>query len=231
MRLAVIFMTSMLRILSLALMMLAPLWAFPMPPTTAGGPFGPESVTPVMVPFVSNGLYSGSGVTVGREVLTASHIVRRNRRGFFVQYGGGTAIAGAVTVTCQDDDADFAVLRPDVVPTHPKMQIRTELPHIGEQVIVAGWPSRMWSAYTTRVRDIHGPYVTKDSKARIPASIVVDWTPTISSFGVSGGAMFDMQGRLVGIMCCVNGTPLFRQVAAVPIAWGIKSCPLSGEGG
>ena len=217
---------SLLRVISLWLILTAPLWAFPIAPVVAGGPFGPDSVTPLMVPFVSNGFYSGSGVTIGQEVLTASHIVR-NRQGFFVQYGRATTLAGIATVICQDADVDFAVLHPDVVPVQPVMQIRTDLPYIGEQVVVAGWPSGTFTAYAVRVRDIHGPYVIKVGKFRIPASIVVDWTPAVSPFGVSGGAMLDMQGRLVGIVCCVNDTPLFRQVAVVPISWGIKSCPLS----
>lgn len=147
----------------------------------------------------------GTGVGVASEhVVTSCHIIRR-AESIDVQYRG---LRRAVTSQSPDTEHDVCIL---MVPGLTAQPVRLGLSRalsVGEPVSAMGFEGGVTlRARTGVVRALH---------AYDGARVVESTTPFTS--GASGGALFDAQGRLVGILTYrLRGDQ--RSYFSVPVEW------------
>lgn len=156
----------------------------------------------------------GAGVLVSEDgwIMTARHIVE-DQEVMVVTMPDRTKHMSINIVT--DPNSDIAILKIDVEDA-PYVHLRPDYPQQGEPVFVIGHPLGIFNTISlgivSNVRISKPPY---DSEA-----IITDAEVT---HGNSGGGLFDMEGRLLGIV--VAGSQYFtgmEQNIVVPVARGRK---------
>ncbi len=140
----------------------------------------------------------GSGVVVSKDglVLTASHVVH-NSDAVEVKFLDGTISDAIVLGTVQW--VDIAILR---IKNPPANMVVAELGdsskvHIGDQVIVIGAPRNL--EHTLTVGHISGK---RSSEKYSDPALAPEFLQTDAAINVgnSGGPMFDMEGKVIGII-------------------------------
>ncbi|WP_228771705.1 S1C family serine protease [Actinokineospora iranica] len=137
----------------------------------------------------------GSGVVLRPDVVvTNQHVVGAHRE-VTIAYADGARSPGTVLAT--DTVTDLAVVRTDRK-NLPVPEYRTDLPRPGERALAIGSPLGLQNSVTAGIisglhREIPG------SAGQTPALVDLIQTDASISPGNSGGALLDVQGRVVGI--------------------------------
>lgn len=157
----------------------------------------------------------GSAVVLRDDVVvTNAHVVGTDRR-VAIEFADGTSSPGEVLAT--DTVTDIAVVRTQRK-NLPVPEYRPELPRPGEIAIAIGSPLGFENSVTVGVisglhRDIPG--------AAAQSASLVDLIQTDASIspGNSGGALLDVNGRVIGI----NEAYIPPEVGAVSIGFAIPA--------
>jgi len=188
------------------------------PPAAAGSPTGFADVVERLSPSVATvqtrgGM--GSAVVLRDDILvTNAHVVGDARR-VTIEFADGTTSPGQVMAT--DSVTDLAVVRSERK-NLPVPEYRSELPRPGDIAIAIGSPLGFENSVTVGVvsglhRDIPG------AAAQSASLVDLIQTDAAISPGNSGGALLDVDGRVIGI----NEAYIPPEVGAVSIGFAIPS--------
>jgi S1-C subfamily serine protease len=213
------------------------------PPTTPAEPMPPSapSVTPPSVvtlpaqpetvpipnplpPSLTGTFTTGSGVVLGdgRWVVTNHHVVAGSRS-VVLRNGAGHLLRAQVVAIAPADD--LALLRVETsFPGAPAVQLSALAePRAGRQIVVLGFPKigmfggarpTVVAGMVAKADGLHDDQATFQTTARIRP-------------GNSGGPIFDLNGRLLGVMSArllwQQGGKDLRDDDTVPMSVGVKS--------
>lgn len=152
---------------------------------------------------VQQGSAQGSGVIIRSDgyVLTAAHVAGKPGRDAWVVFSDGTRVAAKTMGMDRDRDAGLIkITDSDRVWPHASIGKSSEL-EIGQWVIAAGHPggwqvNRGSVIRVGRVLAIRVNRNATDEKRKKPHTLFTDCTLI---GGDSGGPLFDLEGKLVGI--------------------------------
>ncbi len=154
-------------------------------------------------------LPGASGVLVRRDgkpfVLCAAHVTKTADKSIRIQLTDGARIEG--TSLGADHQSDVSLVRVDTEGEHPAVEIgRSSELKRGQWVLMLGHPSGRKNGRTAPAR--------LGRVLRVPESgyLVTDCT---MQGGDSGGPLFDMQGRVVGINSRINNNLAMNMHAPV----------------
>lgn len=157
----------------------------------------------------------GSGVVLRSDVVVTNAHVVGDQRSVTIVYADGVRTPGTVLAT--DTVTDLAVVRTQRDDL-PVPEYRTDLPRPGEVALAIGSPLGFENSVSAGIvsglhRDIPGSATTTSS--------LVDLIQTDASIspGNSGGALFDEQGRVIGI----NEAYIPPSAGAVSLGFAIPS--------
>ena len=139
----------------------------------------------------------GSGVLIDKDrVLTAAHVVQV-AESIFVQVSGEETLSARVIAS--DPSADLALIQLERAPmkSSPATLGDSDAVSIGDDVFVVGAPLGM--THTLSVGHISGRRTTNNSYGGFAEADLLQTDASINP-GNSGGPMFDMSGRVVGIV-------------------------------
>lgn len=161
-------------------------------------------------------LPGASGVLVERDgesfLLCAAHVTREAGRRMSIELTDGTRLRG--TSLGANHQSDVSLVRVDSEGDHPTVEIgRSSDLRQGQWVLMLGHPSGIKAGRTAPAR--------LGRVRRVPERgyLVTDCT---MQAGDSGGPLFDMQGRVVGINSRINGnlaTNMHAPVDALVAEW------------
>lgn len=153
-----------------------------------------ERVSPSVV-TVRTETGSGSGVVLRPDVIVTNQHVVGDARDVVVLFADGTESPASVSAT--DAITDLAVLRPRRQ-NLPAVAVRPDLPRPGERVFAVGSPLGFSNSVTAGI--VSGLHREIPGSAEQTQSLVdLIQTDAAISPGNSGGALLDVDGRLVGI--------------------------------
>lgn len=162
----------------------------------------------------------GSGIVYDADgiVVTNAHVVGEATE-VEVVFADGRTVAGEVLTT--DEVVDLAVVRVERGDL-PPVQLAPELPRVGSLAIAVGNPLGFENTVTVGVvsalhRQIPG------SAQQTPSLVDLIQTDAAISPGNSGGALLDVEGRLIGL----NVAYLPPQARAVSIGFAIPSATVA----
>jgi S1-C subfamily serine protease len=141
---------------------------------------------------------TGSGVLASADgkIITAAHVVHATDE-LTVEFFGATAVPAKVIST--EPAADLALLRLDRVP--PGARVATladsDSVRVGDQIIIIGAPYGL--GHSMSVGWISARWPANTVYRAMPLAEFLQTDATINT-GNSGGPMFDMQGRVIGIV-------------------------------
>jgi serine protease Do len=138
--------------------------------------------------------WMGSGFVVGDHlVMTANHVAA-GASAITVQTSTGVTRARVVGL---DPTTDSALLRTDAALGDTPLELRTEMPALGESLAVLGYPLSTYELRFTEgaVSGLHEP-VSYNGGPQIDAMV----TDSAINGGNSGGPALDTAGRVVGLV-------------------------------
>ncbi len=189
----------------------------------------------------ASGLGSGVLVDAAGHVVTAAHVVQTADR-VTVRYRDDTRVAAVIVTT--DPTTDLALLRVDTVPEgiRPVRLGDSDRTAVGERVFVVGAPYGL--DHSLSVGHISGRHRDNpDIGTGIAPRAELFQTDAAINQGNSGGPMFDMQGRVVGIVSHIlsrsggfeglgfavtSNTVQRRLFEARPFWSGVTATPIGG---
>jgi serine protease Do len=135
----------------------------------------------------------GSGVIISdRAVLTNAHVAKSLATKAVVSFLNGEKVEGKVAWMSQT--SDVALIEVDVPDGYVPARATCEAPSLGQEVVVVGNPMIVrWSVVYGRVAALTVSY----GKLAEYGSMALDIT---TAPGNSGSPVFDMNGRLVGLV-------------------------------
>ena len=132
------------------------------------------------------GATSGSGIIISSDgtIVTNYHVIE-GATSIQVGFDDGTTYTGAVYIQDYDADLDLAVLKIDKTGLQPVVLGDSDDIRLGEQVVAIGSPMGLFNTVSEG----------------IISSIWQDEIQTTAaiSHGSSGGALFNMQGEVIGV--------------------------------
>ena len=141
---------------------------------------------------------TGSGVLISADgkVMTAAHVVHTMDE-ITVEFLGGETVAARVVAS--EPAADLSLLQLERVPSGAKAvtMADSDAVQVGDQVIVVGAPYGL--GYSLSVGWISARWGPNTVYRSMPLAEFFQ-TDAVINTGNSGGPMFDMQGRLIGIV-------------------------------
>lgn len=176
------------------------------------------------------GWASGAGIVVAPLViLTARHVVNSKEDKVEVSFETGGRLE-AKAWCLSSPSRDFAIISMAVPnPAHSDHLLRINPSPLkqGDVVTIVGWPVGGWSVLQATVL-----YETEDNPIIGDGEPIkmqnITWVGPVGPYaerrGFSGGPVFDSDGALRGLICCVNLLTGF--VGYVPIKYGLSECPL-----
>lgn len=162
----------------------------------------------------------GGGVVLAKtSVVSVNHVVSPCQQ-VVIGYYDGTYALGTVTAT--DESRDLALIRPEYVPTSVTIaQLDIDTPTMDEQLHVISHLNAMTWTHTTAA--LAYPYARPISLDGQQYSLLVINTQTFA--GSSGGALFNNDGRVVGIAKgMLSGTSIAYFVPGVAVCKHIINC-------
>lgn len=137
---------------------------------------------------------AGGGVIVSKDglVLTAAHVVRGSDKARVITYDGDMCTA---TVVRRDDKIDLALLATPKPLRALEAAALGHTPRVGHGIFVVGHPGEMWWLVT-----FGHVGLLNETEMTVDAAV---------NSGSSGGGVFDLHGRLVGIASAVYGPMAF----------------------
>lgn len=164
----------------------------------------------------------GSVVVGGSLLLTAQHCTLFE--GIAVDYGPGFDRSRVDGASCVSWSNDFAVLQTTVPKGIPVLPIWAgALPQPGQMVWVAGYPGGKWTVRQLTISALWAAVTIRGTTPKKVVPVLIGVTDVdLAKGGISGGAMFDVSGNLLGIMVAYQSS---RNIAgAVPIQYGVEVC-------
>lgn len=172
-----------------------------------GPPQAQSATQSVVLVLTEQGFGSGVVIRPG-VVLTAKHVARQGVTE--IEANDGTRYTPTRTVL--DPDSDLALVYVDGMAGVPAVDIDATPLEVGDQVVLVGAPGGLFlknCVLPGTVVKVNVRYVTEDID--YSGNDVLD---AHSFFGCSGGPIFDLRGRLRGILTSGLG----NLCGAVPIA-------------
>ena len=167
------------------------------------------------VVLLSQGTGHGSGVVIDAErglILTAKHVAEHAELASESPMQLTTsdhchAIIDRVLWLGEENDVALIQVNPATCKLHAAT-IRTEPMQVGEAVTAVGYP--IWLGRTVTTGHVVATDVTPPAKSESKEVFLV--TDALVTFGNSGGALFDANGYLVGIVVAMANTGGFMPV-------------------
>ncbi len=150
---------------------------------------------PGMISTAESGL--GSGVLIDKDrVLTAAHVVQVAER-ISVQFSSGESLSAKVIAS--DPAADLALIQLERTPMRGPIATLgdSDTVGVGDEVLVVGAPLGM--THTLSVGHVSGRRRVNNVDGGFAGAELLQTDASINP-GNSGGPMFDMTGRVVGIV-------------------------------
>lgn len=145
----------------------------------------------------------GSGVIIGpRAIMTAAHVVRgREKKGVTVEFFDGSRIKGEVAwLGAENKRDDYAVVTLEEDAPYAPATISCDAPQIGDRLVAVGSPlSARWVISHLQVAS------ARQWHESVPNGIVVQGA---LEPGQSGGAVYNMDGEIVGLVHVAFIVPL-----------------------
>ncbi len=205
--------------------MLATHYLSPLPINATGPPVVTRQIDDAAVHFDSERI-SGSGVVLlNGSVLTAAHLFVKEDAHFKILQKGqeqGTPI----TILWQSKDYDIALVSPQAPLHEHGREISCRQLQIGEPITITGFPGDAKVPMTSA--GIVSAFPPKDDQDPWTAMAITDAT---MSPGVSGAAVLDISGHIVGIAVGMIGDQIRMFRAFLPSGYNIfvpstAICPL-----
>lgn len=174
--------------------------------TTTGGSSASGQALPALVHqlepsvvtiFTSAGLGSGVVYKADGTIVTNEHVVRDATNGMvIVGFADGQRVTGKVLAA--DPLVDVAVVKVNRN-NLPTPAYRTDLPQVGEEDVVIGSPLGLSGTVTSGIiSGLHRDLPGAASQGNQALADLIQTDAPISP-GNSGGAVLDMQGRVIGL--------------------------------
>lgn len=160
---------------------------------------------PVTVQINSNALSGGSGVIIARTgntytVLTANHVVKRPDLTYTIRTGTGKSypVHRVQRLQKRENAPDLAVVTFDSSDKYPVATLgNSERAAIGADIYVSGYPAL--GGQTAAERDYEfSPGIVTSLLSDRPQGYTLRYS-AVTVRGMSGGPVFDVDGRVVGI--------------------------------
>ncbi len=163
-----------------------------------------EIATPITVQINSN-LGDGSGVIIAKDgniytVLTVNHVVQDSSIKYSVRTNQEKdyQVIEVVNLQTTDEEPDLAIVKFASSDTYPVATLgNSEQSVIGSQIYVFGYPATGGLFGTDRAPELSPGLVTSRPKTR-PEDYTLRYQAVTWS-GMSGGPVFDTDGRVIGI--------------------------------
>jgi len=168
----------------------------------------PQQVAEIAAPItvqVNSTLGDGSGVIIAKNgnlysVLTVNHVVEDPQVSYGIQTHEGESYSVVKVIPLQTDetDPDLAVLQFESQQEYPVATLgNSDQAVIGAQIYVYGYPATGGLTGAQREPELSPGLVTSRPKSR-PEGYTLRYQAVTWS-GMSGGPVFDAEGRLVGL--------------------------------
>ncbi len=163
-----------------------------------------EIATPITVQINSN-LGDGSGVIIAKDgnlytVLTVNHVVEDSSIKYTIRTNQEKdyQVIDVINLQTTDEEPDLAILRFESSDIYPVATLgNSEQSVIGSQIYVFGYPATGGLFGTDRAPELSPGLVTSRPKTR-PEGYTLRYQAVTWS-GMSGGPVFDTDGRVIGI--------------------------------
>ncbi|MGK7920429.1 MAG: trypsin-like peptidase domain-containing protein [Trichodesmium sp.] len=163
-----------------------------------------EIATPITVQINSN-LGDGSGVIIAKNgdiytVLTVNHVVQDSSIKYSVRTNQEKdyPVTDVVNLQTTDEEPDLAIVKFASSDAYPVATLgNSEQSVIGSQIYVFGYPATGGLFGTERAPELSPGLITSRPKTR-PAGYTLRYQAVTWS-GMSGGPVFDADGRVIGI--------------------------------
>ncbi len=163
-----------------------------------------EIATPITVQINSN-LGDGSGVIIAKDsniytVLTVNHVVQDSSIKYSVRTNQEKdyQVIDVINLQTTDEEPDLAIVKFASSDTYPVATLgNSEQSVIGSQIYVFGYPATGGLFGTDRAPELSPGLVTSRPKTR-PEGYTLRYQAVTWS-GMSGGPVFDADGRVIGI--------------------------------
>lgn len=155
------------------------------------------TTTPECTPLTQNGSSSGVLISTSGEVLTIYHNIRHATRLVVITADG---LEHSATVVGFDELLGLALLRlPEV--TTPRVPLATGLPEVGTHVLTLGFTDA-WEL-TPRTGKVKVAAAVSEAPEISASQLQLDVAIHMTG-AEGGGAVFDLQGQLVGLLAAVQ---------------------------
>ncbi|NEQ71611.1 MAG: serine protease [Okeania sp. SIO2C9] len=163
-----------------------------------------EIAIPITVQINSN-LGDGSGVIIAKNgniytVLTVNHVVEDSTIKYSIRTNleKDYSVVEVVSLQTTDEEPDLAILKFETTETYPVATLgNSEQSVIGSQIYVFGYPATGGLFSTERAPELSPGLITSRPKSR-PEGYTLRYQAVTWS-GMSGGPVFDSDGRVIGI--------------------------------
>jgi putative serine protease PepD len=180
------------------------------PANAAASSAGVEAVASKVLPSVvsiaftgQGGSGTGSGVVLSKDgvILTNNHVVAEAADGGSLTVSFQDGSTSPATIIGRDPGADVAVIKVDKTDSLVPAQLGSSADlQVGQQVVAIGSPLGLSGTVTSGiVSALNRPVVSGDGSGSSQSVLNAIQTDAAVNPGNSGGALVDMQGRLVGI--------------------------------
>ncbi|MGB3534956.1 MAG: trypsin-like peptidase domain-containing protein [Microcoleaceae cyanobacterium] len=177
-------------------------------PTSAIATKTPQQVAEIAAPItvqVNSALGDGSGVIIAKNgniysVLTVNHVVEDPEESYRIQTQAGETypVTNVVELQADETEPDLAVIQFESTQEYPVATLgNSDQAVIGAQIYVYGYPATGGLTGAQREPELSPGLVTSRPKSR-PEGYTLRYQAVTWS-GMSGGPVFDGEGRLVGL--------------------------------
>ncbi len=171
---------------------------------------GVESVAAKVLPSVVSiqftgraGSGTGSGIVLSRDgvILTNNHVVAEAADGGTLKVAFSDGRTASATIVGRDPGADVAVIKADGVTDLTPAQLGSSAAlRVGQRVVAIGSPLGLSGTVTTGiVSALNRPVVSGEAGGSSQSVLNAIQTDAAVNPGNSGGALVDLDGRVVGI--------------------------------
>jgi serine protease Do len=175
---------------------------------TAASAKTPQAIANIAGPItvqVNSAIGDGSGVIIAKHgktytVLTVNHVVEKADVKYTIRTSKGKSYQATHVTRLQktDTDPDLAVVKFDSPDEYPVAILGdSDQASIGAQIYVYGYPATGGLFGAEREAELSGGFVTSRPRTR-PEGYTLRYQAVTWS-GMSGGPVFDSEGRLVGL--------------------------------
>ena len=172
---------------------------------------------------------TGSGVLISDDgkIITASHVVHTADK-VIVEFVGGEKIKAKILIT--EPEADLALLQLTGMPENPVVASLADSDEVdvGEDIFLIGAPYGIKHSVSSGI--VSARHKASDINNRIPLGEFFQ-TDTAINVGNSGGPLFNMRGKIIGIVSHIlSRSGGFEGIGFAVTSNTVKDLLLSGHG-